>query len=333
LKELQATGCRFENLDTGEPLSSLGAPVITANAYLGARPIVEALAAGARIVITGRVADASLTVAPAVHEFGWRWDDWPRLAGASVAGHLIECGAQVTGGYMTSDHWHQTSLADVGYPIAELAADGSCVITKPDGPGGAVDRETVAAQLVYEIGDPAHYLTPDADVDFTTVEIEDVGRDRVAVRGATAQRPPDTLKVSLAYHDGYMAAGEILVSGPRADDKAVKCHHIIDDRLRMANIRLDDVYTEWSDDGHGIEGEARNVALRIAARDQRKEALEFFAKQFAPLITTGPAGVFGYTRGRPQVRPVYAYWPTTVPRTLVEARCEVRTADQWGLAR
>jgi hypothetical protein len=327
LRELQAAGCRFENLDTGQPLANLTAPVISANAYFGAAPIVQALAAGARIVITGRVADASLTVAPAVHEFGCAWDDWPRLAGASVAGHLIECGAQVTGGYMTSDHWYETNLAEIGYPIAEFAADGSCIITKPDGSGGAVDRETVAAQLVYEIGDPAHYLTPDVDVNFTTVEIDAIGRDRVRVRGATGQPPPDTLKVSLAHHDGYTAAGELLVSGPRADEKARVCASIVVARMRSAGVVLDEMM-------HEVFGDAQSaLVLRIAARDERREAVELFTKQFAPLITSGPAGLAGYARGRPQVRPVYAYWPTNVPRALVKPRCEVRTAAEWRAMR
>ena len=178
LDEIQAAGCRLENLETGQPLSELKTQVVSANAYLGARPIADALAAGARIVITGRVADASLTVGPAVHEFGWAWDDWNRLAGASVAGHLIECGAQATGGLYR--HWQNLNLANVGYPIAELEADGTATITKPPGTGGAVNRHTIAEQLVYEIGDPAHYLTPDVDVDFTTVEISETGHDRVS---------------------------------------------------------------------------------------------------------------------------------------------------------
>ncbi len=186
LSELQKSGCEFKNLDTGEPLAELRQPIVCANAYLGARPIADALADGARIIITGRVADASLTVGPAVHELGWGWDDWHKLAGASVAGHLIECGAQVTGGLYR--HWQELNLADVGYPIAELEADGSCVITKPDGTGGAVNRETIAEQLVYEIGDPRHYLTPDVDVDFTSVELQEVARDRVAVRGRDGSR-------------------------------------------------------------------------------------------------------------------------------------------------
>ncbi len=172
LADLQAAGCRFANLDTGEPLADLSSPVVSANAYLGARPIAEALANEARIVITGRVADASLTVGPAMHHHGWRWDDYTRLAAASVAGHLIECGAQVSGGFYT--HWSETRLTDIGYPIAEIAADGDCEISKPAGTGGVVNRETVCEQLVYEIGDPRHYLTPDVDVDFSQVQVDQI---------------------------------------------------------------------------------------------------------------------------------------------------------------
>ena len=193
LGAIQAAGCPLENLDTCSPLADLDAPIVSANAYLGAVPIAAALAGGARIVITGRVADASLTVGPAAHEFGWGWDDWNRLAGASVAGHLIECGAQATGGL--SRRWPTLDLANVGYPIAEIGEDGAAVITKPSGSGGIVDRHTIAEQLVYEIGDPAHYLTPDVDVDFTTIEIAERGENRVAICGATGRPAPATLKL------------------------------------------------------------------------------------------------------------------------------------------
>ncbi len=227
LARLQAAGCKFENLDTGQPLAELAEPVVSANAYLGAASITEALGRGGRIVITGRVADASLTVGPAMHEFPWSWDDWQRLAGASVAGHLIECGAQVTGGYAID--WQHSNLtqpgdlADIGYPIAELNDDASCVITKPAGSGGRVNRETVIEQLVYEIGDPAHYLTPDVDVDFTTVDVKEAGPDRVTVWGATGRPAPVTLKVSLAYAAGYMASSQLLVYGRDCVAKARAC--------------------------------------------------------------------------------------------------------------
>ena len=180
LDELLASGHPLTNLDTGEPLAAIRERVVSANAYLGARPIAEALRRGASVVITGRVADASLTVGPAMHEFGWAWDDWDRLAAATVAGHLIECGAQATGGLWCN--WPEApDLADVGYPIADMEPDGSFSITKPPATGGAVNRETVSEQLLYEVGDPAAYLTPDVVADFTSVTLAETGRDEVRV--------------------------------------------------------------------------------------------------------------------------------------------------------
>ena len=252
LGELQAAGCRFENLEMGQRLAELSAPVVSANAYLGALPIVAALDGGARIVITGRVADASLTVGPAMHEFGWNWNDWNRLAAASVAGHLIECGAQVTGGLFR--HWENLNLANVGYPIAELDYEGAVTITKPEATGGAVNRHTVAEQLVYEIGDPAHYLTPDVDVDFTTVEIEEIGPDRVAVRGATGRPAPSTLKLSLAYRAGFMASGQFLVYGQDCVAKARACGQMILDRVTAAGLSLKATYIECLGANEGVSG-------------------------------------------------------------------------------
>ncbi len=218
MAKLQSSGYRFENLDSEEPLGQLQKQLVSANAYFGAQPIAETLADGARIVITGRVADASLTVGPAAHEFKWKWDDWNRLAGGSVAGHLIECGAQVTGGLYR--HWQNLDLANVGYPIAEISDDGSCVITKPKNTGGAVNRNAVIEQLVYEIGDPAHYLTPDVDADFTTVEVEDAGPDRVGVQGAIGRPAPESFKASLSYAAGFTATGQLLVYGDDCVEKA-----------------------------------------------------------------------------------------------------------------
>jgi hypothetical protein len=342
LPELLAAGCPLINLDTEQPLADFlhssgrgPAAVASANAYLGARPIAEALAAGARVVITGRVADASLTVGPAMHEFGWSWDDWDKLAAASVAGHLIECGAQVTGGY--SVDWQQHDLTDVGYPIAEIADNGNTFITKPAGAGGAVTRRTVVEQLVYEIGDPRHYLTPDVDCDFTTVQIEKAGIDRVAVSGAAGRPATDTYKVSLAYRDGWMASGQLLVYGSDCRDKAEACGRIILERCKLAGYELARTHVELLGYGAGVPGawfwrkyqSPGELVLRVTAHDPRREAIECFSKQFAPLITSGPAGLAGYAAGRPQVRPVFAYWPTLVPKSLVESKVEVRTAQEW----
>jgi hypothetical protein len=345
LDELRSAGCEFRHFDDGRPLAELKQPVVSANAYHGAEGIVQALESGARIVITGRVADASLTVGPAFHAFKWDWQHTDRLAGASVAGHLIECGAQVTGGYYR--HWQQIDLANVGYPIAEVSADGNCVITKPANTGGVVDRNTVAAQLVYEIGDPAHYLTPDVDVDFTTVEIDEVGPDRVAVRGATGGPPPDTLKVSLAYRAGYTASGQLLVYGADCLEKARACAEIVFARVRRAGFELARTHVECLGSGDGVPQQAsgghqlpgsasgdapREVVLLITVADPRREAVERFTREFAPLATAGPPGLAGYTAARGQVRPVFAYWPTTVPRQLVAPRVEVRSAAAWAEA-
>jgi hypothetical protein len=336
LPELQGAGCRFENLDTDQPLAELTQPIVCANAYLGARAIAEALADDADLVITGRVVDASLTVGPAAHHFGWAWDDWNRLAGASVAGHLIECGAQATGGLYRD--WQDLNLAEVGYPIAELDREGSCVITKPDGTGGAVNRHTIAEQLVYEIGDPREYLTPDVAVDFTTVELEEIGAGRVAVRGAFGRPPPDQYKVSLAYHDGYQAGGQLLVYGGDCVAKARACGELIRSRVARAGFECEGWHVECLGAGESVPGlhpapeGIREIMLRVTARDSRREAVERFAKEFAPLVTSGPPGIAGYAAGRPQVRPAFGYWPTLVPRELVAPRVEVRTAREWMAA-
>jgi hypothetical protein len=333
LDELRAEGCDFRNLDTGRMLAELDKPIVSANAYLGARPIADALAGGARIVITGRVADASLTLGPAMHEFDWSWTDWDLLSAASVAGHLIECGAQATGGYLAG--WEGTNLADVGYPIAELEDGGTFVITKPAGSGGRVSQETVASQLVYEIGDPRHYLTPDVDCDFTTVTLEDEGADRVAVAGATGRAAPETLKVSLAYRDGFMADGRLLVYGDDCVKKAHECAKIIGTKLAQAGYEFERTSFEVLGAGAGVPGLTqpppglKECVLRLAVHDPRREAVERFTREFAPLATSGPAGLAGYTQARGEVRPVFAYWPTLVPRALVPPQVDVRSASQW----
>lgn len=333
LDSLRRAGCPLVNLDTGQPLEQLQTEVVSANAYLGAREMVTALHRGAKLVITGRVADASLTVAPAVHEFGWRWDDWHRLSGASVAGHLIECGAQATGGYFP--HWDGMQLEEVGYPIAELHEDGSCCVTKPAGSAGLVNLETVSEQLVYEIGNPAHYLTPDVDADFTTVELAADGKNRVTVSGARGHIAPESYKVSLTYKAGYMASGSLLVFGNDCRQKAQACAEIIFSRLRQAGWVYDHQCVEFLGAGSSVPGlptresNPSELVLRIAVRDARRDAVERFTREFAPLATAGPAGLAGYTAARGTVRPVYAYWPTLVPRHLVESRCDVKTAQQW----
>jgi hypothetical protein len=328
LDRLLEEGHPLTNLDTGAPLASVRPRVVSANAYLGARSLVEALRRGAAVVITGRVADASLTVAPAVHEFGWGWDDWDRLCAASVAGHLIECGAQCTGGLWCN--WQEApDLADVGYPIAEVELSGVFRITKPPGSGGAVNSETVAEQLLYEVGDPAAYLTPDVTADFTTVSLHETGPDTVEVRGARGRPATDSYKVSVAYRDGFMASGTLVILGPGAPAKARRCGEMILQRLRRAGFTPEHSNVEALGAGDCVPGvlPAREappeVVLRVTVRDPNRAAVERFTKEFAPLVTSGPPGVTGYTTGRPPVRAVFAYWPTLLARSAVTPEVEV----------
>jgi hypothetical protein len=333
LPELQRQGLRFENLDTGQPLHELSAPIIAANAYLGAQGIVEALSAAARIVITGRVADASLCVGPAQHHYGWNNTDYHQLAGASVAGHLIECGAQVTGGL--TDRWSQLDLTDVGYPIAEIDADGSCTITKPRSSGGEVTTATVKQQLVYEIGDPTAYHTPDVTVDFTTLAVTSESTDRVRVTQATGRQPPASYKVSLCYAAGYVASGQLLIAGRDCQKKAGYCAELMRRRLQRNGLLPNRWQVELLGANHGVPGllpaptDAYEVILRITGQDLDRQRVEALTREFAPLITNGPAGIAGYAAGRAEVRPQFAYWPTTIPRELVTPTVTVLPAATW----
>ena len=235
LDALLAAGHGLNHLDHGAPLSTVRERVVSANAYLGAAPIVEALKLGADVVVTGRVADASLTVGPLVHEFGWSLGALDHLAAATVAGHLIECGAQATGGLWVNAA-ADTGLETVGYPIADVSADGTFTLTKPPGTGGVVNVETVAEQLLYEVADPARYYTPDVVADFTTVHLKPAGPDEVAVSGGTSNGVTDTYKVSVSYRDGFTAAGTLVIAGPNAAAKARHSGAVILDRLRQSGL-------------------------------------------------------------------------------------------------
>jgi hypothetical protein len=320
----------FQNLETHEPLAKVRSAVVTANAYLGAGPIAEALTRGAQIVITGRVADPSLTVAPCAHHYGWSMDDHDRIAGATVAGHLIECGTQVTGGIST-DWLSLPDPAHIGYPVAEVGADGSCVITKPAGTGGRVSTETVKEQLLYEIGDPDGFRTPDVTASFRSLQVEGQGPDRVRVRGATGRPPPPTYKVSATYRDGFTAQGTLTIFGRDAVAKARRAGEIVLERVRGAGYELERTCIECLGTGGATAGVGVSSArrgemetvLRIAVADPRREAVERFVMEMAPLITSGPQGVTGYSAGRPRVRPVFGYWPCLIDRQAVRPEVQI----------
>lgn len=327
-------GVDLAHLETGEPITTVADRLVSANVYLGAPPIAQALGGGARLVVTGRVADASLTLGPAAAHFGWDWSDWPRLAGGSAAGHVIECGAQATGGL-----WHRwedvAGLDRIGYPIAEVAADGSSVITKPEGSGGLVSVGTVAEQIVYEIDDPACYRTPDVDVDLTALTLEAAGPDRVLLRGAAGRPPSDRLKVAAVYRDGWTASGMLAVVGRDAEAKARAAGRLVLDRVRLAGAEPAESLVECLGAGDVTLGLGRpdsppvEVVLRVSVRDPRRHAVERFCRELAPLVTSGPPGIAGYASGRPTPRPAFGYWPTLVPRSLVEPRTAVASAAEW----
>jgi hypothetical protein len=330
LDELLERGVELRNMDTGAPLSDVRDRVQSANAYLGAWPIVEALNRGARVVVTGRSTDTGLTLGPLIHEFGWGETDWDRLSAGTVAGHIIECGAQVSGGNCQYDWQNIPDLAGVGFPIVEAVADGTFVVTKHDGTGGRVNVPSVKEQLVYEMGDPKAYITPDCVADFTSIRLEDAGRDRVRVRGVKGNQATEFLKVSVSYSAGFKAVGTLVYAWPDAYAKARAADQILRARLDRLGLKFEQILTEFvgASATHGsLAGEpsadAPEVQLRVGVRGEDRKSIERFTKEIAPLILTGPPAVTGFAGGRPKVEEVVAYWPALIPKTEIEARVEV----------
>ena len=325
LPDLVGRGHAMKNMDTGAPLEEVLDRVTSANAYIGAAPVAEALAGGARIVLCGRVTDTALALGPLIHEHGWAADDWDRLAAGTICGHILECGAQATGGNFTR-FWEVPDLWDVGYPVAEVAADGSFVVTKHAGTGGLVTVDTVSEQLLYEMGDPNGYLTPDVTADFTSIRLQPEGADRVRVSGIRGRENTPFLKVSASYLDGYKASGQVTVSGPRAVEKARLAAEIVWKRLARAGVEFapEDRVEEILGAAAVLPGilaapsAPPEVVLRLAVRAGDRERIERFGKEIAPLVTAGPPGVTGFAGGRPKPQEVVAYWPALLDRREVE---------------
>jgi hypothetical protein len=325
LDELEAAGIALDHFDGERTFAEVRQRIVAANAYLGARPVAEALAGGARIVVTGRTTDAALILAPLVHEFGWQWEDWDRMAAGIAAGHILECGAQATGGNYTD--WQRIpSMLDVGYPIVEASADGTFVVTKHPNTGGVVNRKTVTEQLLYEIADPRAYLTPDVAADFTSLQLSEDGPDRVRVSGVRGNAPPSTLKVSMVYRQGYRAVGTVLLSGPNAVAKGERFAEMVWHRVGtdFADRRADFVGYRacWGGAGES-EIEPNEIVLRIGVADEDLKKLQRFSKHFLGFALQGPPGL-GIFGGRPAVQEAFGFWPTVVPRERVNAIVEVR---------
>ena len=334
LDELLEAGHELRHMETGEPLAAVRDRVQSANAYIGAGPIVEALEAGADVVVTGRSTDTALTYAPMMHEFGWSPDDHHRLAHGVVAGHINECGAQASGGNALVDWWTMPAMERVGFPLIEAHPDGSFVVTKHDGTGGRVSRPVVTEQLLYEMGDPSDYITPDVVADLTGLELEEVGPDRVRVSGVQGRPATDFLKVSIAYSDGYKAVGTLVYAWPDAAAKARSAERILRARLDRLGLTFDEIRCElvgW-DATHGhLAGEPPadipEVQLRFAVRSRERESVERFTREIAPLVLTGPPSVTGFAGGRPRAQEIMAFWPALIRKEAVRPHLNVEILE------
>jgi hypothetical protein len=333
LDELLAEGIELRNMDTDEPLESVRDKIQSANAYIGAGPMLEALRKGADVVLAGRTTDTALTYAPMMFEHGWAADDWDKLAAGVIAGHINECGAQATGGNTGVD-WQSIDYSDIGYPIIESRANGEFVVTKHDGLGGRVTVPTVTEQLLYEMGDPAEYITPDCIADFRTIQLEQQGKDRVRVHGVTGGPATDMLKVSISYHAGYKAIGRMVYSWPDAYEKAQAADRTIRARLDRIGLRFAEVYTEYLGAGatHGplvgpLPADLPEVELRIGVKhSSNRHAVDRFTREIASLILAGPPTATGFGGGRPRVQEMVAYWPALIPKTHVHPEVHVEIA-------
>lgn len=321
----------LNNMETGEPVSSVKEKLLSANVYFGCRPVVEALSKGADIIITGRVTDTGLTLAPMVHEFGWEFDDYDKMSAGTIAGHIIECGGQVSGGNFTD--WETVDdLVDIGFPIIEAYPNAEFYVTKHEGTGGLVSEMTVKEQLMYEIGDPGEYITPDVIADFTTVHLEEAGDNRVKVYGIKGKPETDTYKISASYNDGFKISSTLVYSWPDALKKAKKAGEILKARAEALELDFDEYRVEYV----GVNGSNENpvtendfkedhdeVQLRVSASSQSKEDLNRFGKEVAPLILTGPSGVTGFAGGRPKASDIVAYWPALLDKDAVSPRVRI----------
>jgi hypothetical protein len=328
IDELLDRGVEFRNMDTGEPLSTIRDRVRSASVYFGAFPIARALDGGARIVITGRCADAALVLGPMIHEFGWKPDEWDRLAAGIVAGHAIECGAQGSGGNCQDDWSTVPDLADIGYPIVEANPDGTFVMTKHKGTGGRVTVASVTEQLVYEIGDPRAYLTPDCGADFTSFHLTQDGADRVGCSGVKGLPATSSYKVSISFAAGFRAIGSVAYAWPDAYKKAQAGARILHERLSRMGLELDAIHSELlgANACHGITAaepspelaaQLPEVVMRFGVRSKNRGAVDRFTKEIAPLVLSGPPSVTGLGAGRPKVEEVMAYWPALIAKSEV----------------
>ncbi|MFJ8001312.1 acyclic terpene utilization AtuA family protein [Streptomyces sp. NPDC096310] len=330
INELADESVDLDNIETGEPFSQVADRIASANVYIGAEPVVEALRRRANVVITGRVADPSLTLGALRYEFGWKHDEWDLLAAGIVAGHLIECGAHVTGGNHQAGWQDVPDMAAIGFPIVEVDAHGRIELGKTPGSGGLVDETTTIEQLLYEIGDPRAYLTPDVTADWTTLRVSQLAPDLVEITGATGRPAPSTLKVSACYADGYSTSSLWLYSAPDAVGRARKAREVLEQRIARLGLPIEEVHWDLIGTGAVHEhrtprtfgGQPSEVVLRFAARSDSREALQRVVVELGTVFH-GPPGKTTLSPGRARVSAVMSYWPALVPRELIRPAVEL----------
>jgi hypothetical protein len=334
LENLEEQGADFTNKDTDQDFEDVRDSLLTANVYYGARPIVDCLGQGADIVVTGRCTDSSVVIGPAVHEFGWDFDDYDKIGAGVLAGHLLECGGQATGGNYQG-HWKDVENQNrLGYPIAEFEESGDFWITKHDSLGGKVERESVMQQLVYEMDDPSYYIVPGCAMDITETDLYEDGENRVRVENVKGHEPTDTYKVSMSYLDGYFMDKSFIVAWPDAKEKAERLEKILRQRLDDMDITYDKVNFEYIG-VNGVHGENTpdapedppEVVLRVAIRGPDQDDLKRYGREFASMVFRGPSCANMMTEGRPQPRPIPQYWPALLEKDLVQPETDVQEVN------
>ena len=321
-------GATLSNLDTGESISSIKSKICSANVYIDSFNIKEALDRGSNIVLAGRATDPGLCLGPLLHEFNWDNNEFNKIASGTLAGHIIECGAQCSGG--NHSRWEEIpDLTNVGYPIVEVENNGNFIITKTEGTGGRINKYTVAEQILYELGDPKKYLSPDVTADFTSFNLIDNNNDTVSISNVKGYSPTNTYKVSISYFAGYKSSGQLTICGPDAIKKAKYCSKLVWDRLKRNGFVYDETNTELL----GLSSCSKNltktpnfineIVLRLSVKDQDKDKVNRFGKEIAPLITNGPPGITGFSGGRPKAQEIIAYWPTLVSKDLIKTKVTI----------
>ena len=322
ITELTSQGHELKNMDTGEPITDVADQLLSANVYFGADPVVKALEAGADVIITGRVTDTGLCLGPMIYEFGWSMEDYDKMAAGTVAGHILECGAQSSGGNYTD--WKEIdNFAEIGFPIVEATPDGKFIVAKHEKTGGIINLKSIKEQLLYEIGDPADYITPDCVADFTSIQLDQKEKSRVQVYGIKGSAPTDFYKVSASYKYGYKLSATLVYSWPDALEKAKSASEILKKRADNLGLKLDDYRTEYigfngcseepmSEDV--IKSDFNEIQLRVSAASSSRQDLDRLGREVAPLILTGPSSVTGFAGGRPKASEVVAYWPALIKK-------------------